>query len=622
MQTVNRSVDSILLWAVIFQCFVFLGYAQPYYVQIGTLPVSSASERCEVFVSANQTWFSFPYYNSGDLTAVYSARPGTNDSFIWTQTTSFPSRTTYWGRGASDGATLYYTGNIDGVSKYAGIAANGLLGTWQSMSALPNPVGPRGRSLHQAFIYSGKLYVTGGWHGDGLSAYADAYYAQIQSGGALGSFVQTTSLPTGVVCHSATVSPQGTIYVVNDTNVFTAQIAVDGSIGNWTTELTIPKLHHNSGGNTSIALVSNLLAIVEYTNTFICRLNSYGHLDSVISNIANPTNFYQRSVYANNGKIYVTATSGRVYRIDNLPFSDAPAPVRTANATAIRSGVFVVAVNISDGGWGYTNTPVVRLIGGGGSGAQASAVVSNGVVTAVDVLNAGYGYTSAPLVIIDPPFIPNPVLSIAPMSYLEFSKLTLGGVYQLQRSVAWYWSNQPVSFTATNALHAQMVAGIADSEDYRLALNPVPSQAFATATVNYGFVVHATVTSGGSGYVTAPAVSIMGGGGSNAGATATLSGGVVTAVTITNAGFGYTNTPTVRIAPPPAAAVLPTVWPVMRVDSANLAPYHNYQIQCQPSLGGVWGNWDGGPFTTSGVTNSQYLFVTNGLGIIRLKHAP
>ena len=239
-------------------------------------------------------------------------------------TTNFPSRTTYWGRGASVGATLYFTGNIDGVSKYASIAANGLLGTWQSLSALPNPAGPRGRSLHQAFVYNGRLYIIGGWHGDGLPAYADAYYAPIQGGGSLGSFIQTTSLPTGVASHSATVSPEGMLYVVNDSNLFTAQIAGDGTIGSWTTEPPIPGLRHNNGGNTAVALASNLLVIVDYTNTFVCRLSVSGHLASVISTITNPAYFYQRSAYASNGKVYVTATSGRVYRIDDLPFDRVP----------------------------------------------------------------------------------------------------------------------------------------------------------------------------------------------------------------------------------------------------------------------------------------------------------
>ena len=296
---------------------------------------------------------------------------------------------------------------------------------------------------------------------------------------------------------------------------------------------------------------------------------------------------------------------------------------RAATGIATNSSGLLTGIHITDGGYGYTNTPLVRFIGGGGSGAAGFAVVSNGVVTSVTITNAGYGYTNAPVVVIDPPLIPNPVLGIAPMSFLAFSNLTVGGTYQLQRSVAWYWTNQPVSFTATNALYTQMVAGVAGSGDYRLAINPVPAQAFATPQVVNGFVVGATVTSGGSGYVSSPAVSIVGGGGTNA-----------TAVSkyfrrrgdkhhrITNAGIGYTGTPTIQIAPPPAAAVFPTVQPVMRVDSASLAPYDNYQIQFTPTLGGTWANWNGGLFIPTDVTNSQFLFITNGVGFFRLQYAP
>jgi hypothetical protein len=283
---------------------------------------------------------------------------------------------------------------------------------------------------------------------------------------------------------------------------------------------------------------------------------------------------------------------------------------------------FVVGATMTDGGYGYTNTPIVKIIGGGGSGAQAVAVVSNEVVIAVHFLDAGSGYSSMPLVVIDPPFIPNPILRIEPMSFLTFSNLTLGGVYQVQQSVAWYWTNQPISFTATSSLYTQMVAGVVGIRDYRLALNPVPAQAFATALVSYGFVVHATVSSSGSGYVTSPGVTIVGGGGINAGGVANLSGGVVASITITNAGTGYTNTPTVRIASPPAATISPMVLPVMRLNSTNLAPYDNYQVQFTSGLGATWSNWNGGIFSSTAATNSQYLFIPNRVGFFRLQYVP
>ena len=295
-------------------------------------------------------------------------------------------------------------------------------------------------------------------------------------------------------------------------------------------------------------------------------------------------------------------------------------PIATGTAT-MDSG-FVVSVMVTNGGYGYTNTPLVRFIGGGGGGAAGFAVVNNGVVISITMTNAGSGYTNAPLVVIGPPFIPNPVLAIAPMSFLSFSNLTVGGVYQLQQAILWYWTNQSASFTASNALYTQMVAGAVGGGNYRLALNPAPTQAFATPQVVNGFVVGATVTSGGSGYVTSPGVSIVGGHGTNATAVSHISGGVVTGISIISAGAGYTNTPMVEIAPPPAAAVSPTVFPVMRVDSVNLAPYYNYQIQFKPDVTAPWINWDGGLFSPTDITNSQFIFITNSVGLLRVQYVP
>ena len=85
-------------------------------------------------------------------------------------------------------------------------------------------------------------------------------------------------------------------------------------------------------------------------------------------------------------------------------------------------------------------------------------------------------------------------------------------------------------------------------------------QAAATANLSGQFVTSYNVTYGGSGYGTAPVVTITGGGGSNATATATISGGAVTAINPTSAGSGYTSAPTVTIAPPPPNIDYTTYW--------------------------------------------------------------
>jgi hypothetical protein len=63
-------------------------------------------------------------------------------------------------------------------------------------------------------------------------------------------------------------------------------------------------------------------------------------------------------------------------------------------------------------------------------------------------------------------------------------------------------------------------------------------------------VTSVVVTAGKTRYLEAPAVTFSGGGGTSAAASATIAGGAVTAITVSNVGSGYTSAPTVTIAKP------------------------------------------------------------------------
>jgi uncharacterized repeat protein (TIGR01451 family) len=93
--------------------------------------------------------------------------------------------------------------------------------------------------------------------------------------------------------------------------------------------------------------------------------------------------------------------------------------------------------------------------------------------------------------------------------------------------------------TATGVVMVDTLPSYISSTNYTGATNTV-------AAVN--------VTNGGAGYVTPPAVSFTGGGGTGAAGTAILSGGSVIAVTMTNGGTGYTTAPTVSFSSGAAAA--------------------------------------------------------------------
>ncbi|MGA2247909.1 MAG: tail fiber domain-containing protein [Verrucomicrobiota bacterium] len=85
--------------------------------------------------------------------------------------------------------------------------------------------------------------------------------------------------------------------------------------------------------------------------------------------------------------------------------------------------------------------------------------------------------------------------------------------------------------------------------------------ATATAEISGGYVTGYIIDNGGNGYVTAPLVTVYGGGGANAGGRANISGGAVTSITVTKPGNGgYTSAPTVTITPPPASISYNTYW--------------------------------------------------------------
>lgn len=94
-----------------------------------------------------------------------------------------------------------------------------------------------------------------------------------------------------------------------------------------------------------------------------------------------------------------------------------------------------------------------------------------------------------------------------------------------------------------------------DATSPNIARLNVPNTAVTATgvpTVTSGFITGASVTSGGSGYVTPPTVTVIDMTGSGAVIVANISmGGVVTNLTVQNAGSGYSANASLSIAPPP-----------------------------------------------------------------------
>jgi formylglycine-generating enzyme required for sulfatase activity len=84
----------------------------------------------------------------------------------------------------------------------------------------------------------------------------------------------------------------------------------------------------------------------------------------------------------------------------------------TATATATVISGAVVVYTVTDGGSGYTEPPVVTVVGGGGRGAAAEALVANGAVTQINPVSGGSGYTNPPELNISAPVADPTVLAL------------------------------------------------------------------------------------------------------------------------------------------------------------------------------------------------------------------
>ena len=200
-----------------------------------------------------------------------------------------------------------------------------------------------------------------------------------------------------------------------------------------------------------------------------------------------------------------------------------------AEATVTVKGS-VTAINVTNGGSGYTTEPIVSITGGGATSdnqASASAVITSGTVTGINVVSGGSGYTSVPTITIT------------------------GG------------NGQGATATATcrGPVDAINITNAGTQYDYEPTINLISgSGAVAYPSILNGKIESIIVTFGGTGYFGAPDVVITGDGvGATAFAQVDLSSNIVTGVVITNKGAGYTaGATTVSIVYPGAGAVFQT----------------------------------------------------------------
>lgn len=291
--------------------------------------------------------------------------------------------------------------------------------------------------------------------------------------------------------------------------------------------------------------------------TYIAKAKVYAHTDTF-----RPMTFFRsrtNDVYGVDGMGRGLRWDAKNYRMQPIGLrkpSIKPGVVKLAAADQLR----LAAIQIQEGGTGYTDIPTVTLTGGGSPTQQGTAVarIGTGSVRAIQVKNRGQGYTTQPRITITGGQGGGAVLSVTVTGTVASVEITNQG--------SGYTSVPTVTFSGSNVADAVGTAVVTDEKVTSVTINtagtcdgPV-TIAFsggggsnAAGTVTCVFKVESiAVSSGGNGYFADTNVeftrdtndSLLGG----AVATATTDGnGTINAVAVENKGT-YNIAPTAKIA--------------------------------------------------------------------------
>ena len=201
------------------------------------------------------------------------------------------------------------------------------------------------------------------------------------------------------------------------------------------------------------------------------------------------------------------------------------------------------------------NSPTQNILLGGitaGPGQSETVTISAtssnpALIPSPTVANGGISYTS-PNLVGTLSYTPVPFTSgtaVITVTVMNNGSTTGGGLNTFQRTFTVVVTpvNQPPTL---------------DSIGNRTFVEGTGTAAATAAITSGGLVSGFTIASGGAGYLSAPTVTLVGGGATTpATAFANLTNGVVTGITISNPGMGYTTAPTVVIGPPPTIGTVP-----------------------------------------------------------------
>jgi hypothetical protein len=285
--------------------------------------------------------------------------------------------------------------------------------------------------------------------------------------------------------------------------------------------------------------------------------------------------------------------------------SPAAQPTTAATATAVLASSGIVSINITSPGEGYTQAPLVRISKGtviNSVQAEGTAVLTGGKVTAVTITsagsgykpgdtptvtfspnidqtatatpkmgysidaialsNSGAGYTAAPAITINSGTGTGATATANMTGYVSALTLTGGGTGYTATPIVNISTGTGVQATGTanmtaanpvNSIYVPVNSGLWVTRKRGTRITGVGSGALSDSTIlsSSGRVSFIAITNAGAGYITAPTVTISGGGGFGAVAHATIAAGAVNTLVLDNAGTGYTSDPVITLTAAP-----------------------------------------------------------------------
>ena len=205
--------------------------------------------------------------------------------------------------------------------------------------------------------------------------------------------------------------------------------------------------------------------------------------------------------------------------------------VHATGETTVAAGV-VTALNLTSGGSGYISIPTVYITGGGGAGATASIEFS-GILSDITITNVGVGYQSPPTVSISAPDVATlAVPGAGTCSDPAFNDNETACLGEGTCSDSNYDNNESACLSNS---------GVWTSANNTWSPGTIPTvQATATAQITAGGEIDfITITDPGTGYHSAPTISLVGGTPTVTGTLdGVLTGSVITLV-LTAGGTGY-----------------------------------------------------------------------------------